>query len=59
MLRSERVVMMKGHNRNDPYEFVDGVKDYRFSLIYEPLYQFLPRLLQLHSLTMMDVEDQK
>eukprot|EP00211_Chloroparvula_japonica_P001331 CAMPEP_0119149810 /NCGR_PEP_ID=MMETSP1310-20130426/43880_1 /TAXON_ID=464262 /ORGANISM="Genus nov. species nov., Strain RCC2339" /LENGTH=581 /DNA_ID=CAMNT_0007141947 /DNA_START=75 /DNA_END=1817 /DNA_ORIENTATION=+ len=58
VLRADRVVYMKMANRNAPYEVVNGQADYRFSLEFEPLSQFLPRALRLHSLTMLEPRDQ-
>ncbi|MDP2436989.1 MAG: hypothetical protein Q8P67_14665, partial [archaeon] len=40
--------LMKAHNQNHPYQFLARRAEHRFSLNFEPLVSFLPRVQELH-----------
>jgi factor associated with neutral sphingomyelinase activation len=47
-LSTSSTVLMKANNVNAPYQFVENEMEHRFSLQFEALQSFLPRVQELH-----------
>lgn len=56
-IRSEKHTECKIGNQNHPYKFVNSVQDHRFSLQFESLINFLPKLQNLLRISQLHTED--